>query len=105
MGQARRKEKAKKEERQQEAPKGQPPEAPAESAAPPKEAPAPAAWVKPQGLSLKGWATLIGVILAIQFPLIHYALVRGEAKVTAQVPYSEDFSDPGVVARDFFSTG
>jgi hypothetical protein len=105
MGQARRKEKAKKEERQQEAPKEQPPEAPAEAAASPKEAPAPAPWVKPQGLTLKGWAVLTGVILAIQFPLIHYALVRGEAAVTAQMPYSQEFSDPGVVARDFFSTG
>jgi hypothetical protein len=109
MGQARRKEKDKDKakERQPEAP-AQPAEPQQEAAAAaPAEAPAPApaAWVKPQGLSLKGWAVLAGVILVIQFPLLHYALVRSEAEVTAQVPYSQEFSDPGVVARDFFSTG
>ncbi|MFP2930281.1 hypothetical protein ACLESO_34815, partial [Pyxidicoccus sp. 3LG] len=93
MGQARRKEK----EKQQEPP--------AEPAAPRQEAPAPDAWVKPQGLSRRGWAVIAGLILLIQFPLIHYALIRGEADVTASVPYTQDFSDPAVVKRDFFSTG
>ncbi|MFP2908011.1 hypothetical protein ACLESD_23770 [Pyxidicoccus sp. 3LFB2] len=91
MGQARRKEK------QQEAPT---------EPAPRQEPPAPSnAWVKPQGLSRRGWAVLAGLILVIQFPLIHYALVRGRADVTAAVPYTQDFSDPAVVKRDFFSTG
>jgi len=91
MGQARRKEK------QQEAPT---------EPAPRQEAPAPAdAWVKPQGMTRRGWAVLAGLILLIQFPLIHYALVRGRADVTAAVPYSQDFSDPAVVKRDFFATG
>ena len=61
-------------------------------------------WKKPAGLSPKGWGVLAGVILFIQFPLIHYAF-RGEADTTAQVPYQQDFSDPAVVQRDFFSTG
>lgn len=106
MGQARRKEKVQKERKQEPAAEPAPrqdapaPEAPAQ-AAPAATVP----WVKPQGLSWRGWAVLAGVILAIQFPLIHYALVRGEAQVTAQVPYSQDFSDPGVVGRDFFTTG
>ncbi|MCP3142851.1 DUF6250 domain-containing protein [Pyxidicoccus xibeiensis] len=93
MGQARRKEK----EKQQEAP---PEPAPRQEAAP-----VPDAWVKPQGLSRKGWAILAGLILLMQFPLIHYALFRGDAAVTAAVPYSQDFSDPAVVKRDWFSTG
>ncbi|ATB28079.1 hypothetical protein [Melittangium boletus] len=63
------------------------------------------AWKKPEGLSGRGWAVLCGVLVALQFPLIHYALLRGEAPTTAQVPYAQDFSDPGVVKRDFFSTG
>ncbi|NPC78795.1 hypothetical protein HPC49_11145, partial [Pyxidicoccus fallax] len=92
MGQARRKEK----EKQQEAPAAPEPR---------PEAPASDAWVKPQGLSRKGWAMLAGLILVMQFPLIHYALFRGQADVTAKVPYSQDFSDPAVVKRDFFTTG
>jgi hypothetical protein len=92
MGQARRKEKQQQETPTEPAPR---PEAPATSEA----------WVKPQGLTRKGWAVLVGLILLIQFPLIHYALFRGRADVTAAVPYSQDFSDPAVVKRDFFSTG
>ena len=68
-------------------------------------APAFTSWVKPEGLSRRGWAVLAAVILATQFPLLHYALLRDEPDVTAQVPYQQDFSDPGVVERDFFSVG
>ncbi|MBZ4422123.1 hypothetical protein [Myxococcus sp. RHSTA-1-4] len=92
MGQARRKEK----EKQQDVPA---------APAPQQEAPASHAWVKPVGLSRRGWAVLAGLILLMQAPLIHYALFRGEADVTAALPYSQDFSDPAVVERDFFTTG
>jgi hypothetical protein len=61
-------------------------------------------WTKPAGLTPKGWGVLAAVILFIQFPLLHYAF-RGEADTTATVPYQQDFSDPAVVQRDFFSTG
>jgi hypothetical protein len=95
MGQVRRKEKDK------EKPQESPPEP-----TPGQEAPVPSdVWVKPQGMSRRGWALLAGIILLIQFPLIHHALIRGRADVTAAVPYSQDFSDPAVVKRDFFSTG
>lgn len=90
MGQARRKEK-----------QDQSPTEPA----PPLEPSAGTAWVKPTGLTRKGWAVLVGLILVIQYPLIHYALLRGRAEVTAKLPYTQDFSDPAVVQRDFFSTG
>lgn len=62
-------------------------------------------WEKPAGLSRRGWAILGGLLVLFQLPLLHYFLLRGEAPVTAQVPYQQDFSDPGVVARDFYSTG
>ena len=62
-------------------------------------------WQKPEGLSPRGWGVLAAVILAVQFPLIHYALFRGQAEVTASLPYAQDFSDPAVVERDFYSTG
>jgi hypothetical protein len=73
-----------------------------EEAAPP---PAPTPWVKPEGLSRRGWGLLALVILAAQFPLIHYVLLRGQPPVTAQVPYEQGFSDPSVVKRDFSTTG
>ncbi|MBZ4409975.1 hypothetical protein K8640_17355 [Myxococcus sp. XM-1-1-1] len=91
MGQARRKEKEKQES---------PPEP-----SPGQEPLAQGAWVKPEGLSRRGWAVLVGLIVVIQFPLIHYVLFRGDAEVTATIPYTQDFSDPGVVKRDFFTTG
>ncbi|NVJ27734.1 hypothetical protein HUW62_41640 [Myxococcus sp. AM011] len=92
MGQVRRKESEKK------------PESPSEPA-PRQEPGASGVWVKPEGMSRRGWAVLAALILVIQFPLIHYALFRGDADVTATVPYTQDFTDPGVVKRDFFSTG
>lgn len=94
MGQARRKEKD-KEKPQESAPEP----------SPGPEAPATDVWVKPQGLTRRGWAVLVGLIVLIQFPLIHHALFRGQADVTASVPYAQDFSDPAVIKRDFFTTG
>ncbi|HYO69997.1 MAG TPA: hypothetical protein VEU33_28370, partial [Archangium sp.] len=96
MGQARRKEKN-LENRE--------PKSPEADGAPAADAEVTVAWKKPEGLSGRGWAVLAAILLAIQFPLIHYALFRGEPATTATVPYSQDFSDPSVVQRDFFSTG
>ncbi len=78
------------------------PPPPAEAA---PAAPAPTPWVKPEGLSRRGWTVLAAVVLVTQFPLLHYALLREEPDVTARVPYQQDFSDPGVVERDFFGLG
>jgi hypothetical protein len=97
MGQARRKEKN-LENRE--------PKSPEADGAPAADAEVTVAWKKPEGLSGKGWAVLAAILLAIQFPLIHYALFRGEPATTVTGPsYSQDFSDPSVVERDFFSTG
>jgi hypothetical protein len=98
MGQARRKEKN-PEAKEPQRPVGD--GAPAEGAEPGDSLP----WKKPEGLSRRGWVVLAAVVLFIQFPLLHYALLRSEPAATATVPYRQDFSDPGVVQRDFFSTG
>ncbi|MET0405414.1 MAG: hypothetical protein ABW123_23560 [Cystobacter sp.] len=98
MRQARRKQK------NAEAREPQPVEA--EPLAPEAPAPeAPLAWKKPEGLSPRGWAVLGAVVAALQFPLIHYALLRSAPAATVPVPYTQDFSHPNVVERDFFSTG
>ncbi|QSQ13417.1 hypothetical protein [Myxococcus landrumensis] len=91
MGQPRRKEKEKQ-------------DSPSE-ATPRQEPAAGSAWVKPEGLSRRGWAVLVGLILVIQFPLIHHVLFRAEAEATTTVPYTQDFTDSSVVKRDFFTTG
>lgn len=98
MGQARRKDKTP----DAREPQGSSPEAPPATR---PDSEAFVAWKKPSGLSGRGWAVLAAVIVVIQFPLLHYALLRGPAPTTTTVPYRQDFSDPGVVQRDFFSTG
>jgi hypothetical protein len=123
MGQAKRKDKAKRQERAQrksvEEARAKPqevvapvsaPEKGAESASPPAPAEATASssftpWVKPQGMSPRGWAVLVLALLAVQFPLLHYYFIRGEPTVTTRIPYQQDFSDPSVVERDFTSVG
>jgi hypothetical protein len=97
MGQARRKEKNLEAKPQRPEATGAPPPEPEETA--------PSPWTKPEGLSRRGWLVLAAVVLVIQLPLLHYALFRGEAATTTSVPYTQDFSDPGVVERDFSSTG
>jgi hypothetical protein len=115
MGQARRKEKDRKPGKvPEETPLQSPDQAETQESsgvvAPGATAPgipsaASVAWVKPEGLSRRGWAVLAAVLLLTQFPLLHYVLFRGQARVTAQVPYQQDFSSPSVVDTDFFSTG
>lgn len=59
---------------------------------------------KPAGMSRLGWAVLGAVILIFNFPMIHRAL-RGAQPVAASVPYSDDFSDPATVSRNYWTTG
>src|ERR671918_74414 len=59
---------------------------------------------RPGGLSRAGWAVLAAVILVLNVPMIHRAL-RGAQPVTATVPYSDDFSDPSTISRNYWSTG
>jgi hypothetical protein len=64
----------------------------------------PARWERPVGLTRLGWAVLAGVILLLNLPLILRAF-RGPQPVTVSVPYSDDFSDPSTVARNYWTTG
>ncbi|MFZ5470494.1 MAG: hypothetical protein ACOZIN_13745 [Myxococcota bacterium] len=62
-------------------------------------------WQKPKPLSPKGWAVLAMVVLAVNLPLIHYYLFRGEMEATVSLPYSDDFSNPATVRNNYWSTG
>jgi len=77
---------------------------PLESAPPHPVEPSSPSLAEP-GLSRRGWLILGAVLLGLQFPLLHYALLRGAPDAHVSLPYSQDFSDPSVVKRDFFSTG
>jgi hypothetical protein len=67
--------------------------------------PIPTPWVKPEGLSRRGWALLAAVLVLAQFPLLHRVLLRGEPPATARLPYIQDFSDGTAVVRDFSALG
>ncbi len=129
MGQAKRKEKAKAKSQQRAQVKsvesaqvkeveGAPPPpaegaqaqgaegaAPAPAAQAAQAAPQVTPWVKPEGLSRRGWAVLAAVLVLTQFPLLHYVLFRGTPAAPVTLPYVQDFSDPAVVDRDFFTLG
>ena len=71
-------------------------EVPPESAAQDARRPAP--------LGRKGWAILGGIILLVNLPVLHL-LVRSDPKPSGHVPFSDDFADPGTVARNYRSLG
>jgi len=119
MGKAKRKDKAKAKGTRAEQSTATAQRAPAEpgapeqpgtasapgSAQPTVTAPAVVAWVKPQGLSTRGWGILAAIVLLTQLPLLHYALLRGKPPTTVQLPYVQDFSEGSVVEKHFASVG
>lgn len=62
-------------------------------------------WAPPAALSRLSLGVLAAVVLLVNLPLLHYYLLRGEAEASVGVPYTQDFTDPTVVARDFWSSG
>jgi hypothetical protein len=78
-------------------------EAPRE--APATSAEAPGGWTLPATTSRGTWLALAALVLLINVPLLHYYLVRGQVPATAALPYADDFSNPGTVAENYFSTG
>lgn len=62
-------------------------------------------WSPPPRLGRRGIGILAAVVLLVQLPLIHYALLRPKAPVRASLPYRDDFSDPGTVATHYWSSG
>lgn len=62
------------------------------------------AWWRSRPLSRRGWMALGAVVLVANLPLLHYAM-RGEQPVTVELPYQDDFSDPGTVQRNYWSNG
>jgi hypothetical protein len=59
---------------------------------------------RPAPLSRRGWLVLGAVVLLVNLPVLHL-LVRSEPKASGQVPFSDDFSDPGTVGKHYRSFG
>jgi hypothetical protein len=70
----------------------------------PAEAGGPVASRRPAPLGRRGWLVLGAVILLVNVPVLHL-LVRRDPRPSGQVPFSDDFSDPGTVARNYRSFG
>lgn len=45
------------------------------------------------------------VVLVTNLPIIHYFLLRSPPEATVGLPYTDDFSDPGTIAKHYWSTG
>ncbi len=59
---------------------------------------------RPAQLGRRGWLVIGAVVLLVNLPVLHL-LVRSEPKPTGHVPFSDDFTDPGTVARNYRSLG
>ncbi|MGZ6162569.1 MAG: hypothetical protein ACXWLS_04495, partial [Myxococcaceae bacterium] len=66
--------------------------------------PAPVTGWRPAPLGRRGWLVLAAIVLLVNLPVLHL-LVRRPPATSGRVPFSDDFSDPGTVARNYRSLG
>ena len=59
---------------------------------------------RPAPLGRTGWLVIGAIVLLVNLPVLHL-LVRSEPKAAGHVPFSDDFSDPGTVGRNYRSHG
>ncbi|MHB8872084.1 MAG: hypothetical protein ACYC8T_00210 [Myxococcaceae bacterium] len=62
-------------------------------------------WKKPAGLTGRGWAVIGAVVFLVNLPIIHYYLLRPRPEAKLALPYSDNFSDPGTVEKNYWSSG
>ena len=62
-------------------------------------------WQRPQAISRRGLAVLIGAVVFFNLPMLHYYLFRSQQPATASLPFSDDFSDQKHITDNYFSTG
>jgi hypothetical protein len=70
----------------------------------PAESPAPLPAHRPAPLGRRGWLVLAAIVLVVNLPVIHL-LVRSRPPAPRSLPFLDDFSDPGTVARNYQSLG
>lgn len=71
----------------------------------PESGPADAAWQAPTKIGRVSIGVIVGVVLLINLPMLHYYLWRSPMKATETLPFRDEFSDRTTVANKYFSTG
>jgi hypothetical protein len=64
-----------------------------------------ATWAPAGPLSRVSLGVIIAAVVLFNLPLLHYYLFRATPAAPLTLPYQNDFSNPGSVESDFFSTG
>ena len=65
--------------------------------APESAAPADAPWQPPTQIGRVSLAVIIGVVLLINLPMLHYFLWRSPMKATQALPFTDDYSNAATV--------
>lgn len=79
-------------------------DAPEPTSAPPG-VPAEGPWQAPTRIGRVSLAVIIGVVLLINLPMLHYFLWRSPMPPTQSLPFRDDFENPATVQEKYFSTG
>lgn len=64
-----------------------------------------APWKPPTQIGRVSLAVIVGVVLLINLPMLHYFLWRSPMKATEALPFRDDYSNPATVPDKYFSTG
>ncbi len=65
----------------------------------------PTPWVKPAGLTTRGWAIIGAAVVIFNMPLIHYYLLRSAPAAGVAIPFRDDYENAGTVAQNYWSSG
>lgn len=72
---------------------------------PDSAAPVDAPWQPPTQIGRVSLAVIIGVVLLINLPMLHYFLWRSPMKATVSLPFTDTYSNPATVQENYFSSG
>ena len=77
-----------------------------DSATAPESAPAvEAPWKAPMQVGRISVGVIVGVVLLINLPMLHYFIFRSPAAATQNLPFRDDYSNPATVQEKYFSSG
>ena len=62
-------------------------------------------WTAPAWPARRTVGVLVGLIVLLNIPLIHYYVFRGQVPATVSLPFADDFSNPATVAQNYESIG
>jgi hypothetical protein len=68
-------------------------------------APGVTVWSTPTWPSRPTTWVLLGLVLLLNVPLIHYFVFRAQVPASVSVPFADDFSNPGTVEQNYGSIG